>query len=91
MLFVALARAAGLPARVCAGLVFQRDAFYYHFWPEVYVGEWIATDPTFGQAQADATHIQLAGSVMESDSMVEMGEGVMRTLNQMEIEILESQ
>jgi len=91
VLFVALARAAGLPARVCAGLVFQRDAFYYHFWSEVYVGEWIATDPTFGQAQADATHIQLAGSVMESDSMVEMGEGVMRTLNQMEIEILESQ
>ena len=91
VLYVALARAVGLPARVCAGLVFQQDAFYYHFWPEVYIGEWFATDPTLGQLQADASHIQLAGSVMESDSMIEMGEGVMRTLNQLEIEILETE
>ncbi len=91
VLYVALARAVGLPARVCAGLVFQQDAFYYHFWPEVYIGEWLATDPTLGQWQADASHIQLAGSVMESDSMIEMGEGVMRTLNQLEIEILETE
>ena len=91
VLYVALARASGLPARVCAGLVFQSDAFYYHFWPEVYVGEWFATDPTLGQWQADASHIQLAGSIMESDSMIEMGEGVMRTLNQLEIEILKTE
>ena len=91
VLYVALARAIGLPARVCAGLVFQSDAFYYHFWPEVYVGEWFATDPTLGQWQADASHIQLAGSIMESDSMIEMGEGVMRTLNQLEIEILKTE
>ncbi len=89
VLMIAMARAVGIPARVCAGLVFQHDAFYYHFWPEVYVGKWVAMEPTLGQVQADATHIQLAGSELESNSMLEFGEGVMRTLNQLEIEILE--
>jgi transglutaminase-like putative cysteine protease len=89
VLMIAMARAVGIPARVCAGLVFQCDAFYYHFWPEVYVGKWVAMEPTLGQIQADANHIQLAGSELESDSMLEFGEGVMRTLNQLEIEVLE--
>ena len=89
VLMIAMARAVGIPARVCAGLVFQRDAFYYHFWPEVYIGKWVAMEPTLGQIQADANHIQLAGSELESDSMLEFGEGVMRTLNQLEIEMLE--
>ena len=89
VLMIAMARAVGIPARVCAGLVFQRDAFYYHFWPEVYAGKWVAMEPTLGQIQADANHIQLAGSELESDSMLEFGEGVMRTLNQLEIEVLE--
>ena len=89
VLMIAMARSVGIPARVCAGLVFQSDAFYYHFWPEVYVGKWVAMEPTLGQIQADANHIQLAGSELESDSMLEFGEGVMRTLNQLEIEVLE--
>ena len=89
VLMIAMARSVGIPARVCAGLVFQSDAFYYHFWPEVYVGEWVAMEPTLGQIQADANHIQLAGSELESNSMLEFGEGVMRTLNQLEIEVLE--
>ncbi len=89
VLMIAMARSVGIPARVCAGIVFQRDAFYYHFWPEVYVGKWVAMEPTLGQIQADANHIQLAGSELESNSMLEFGEGVMRTLNQLEIEVLE--
>lgn len=89
VLMIAMARSVGIPARVCAGLVFQGDAFYYHFWPEVYVGKWVAMEPTLGQIQADANHIQLAGSELESNSMLEFGEGVMRTLNQLEIEVLE--
>src|SRR4029077_13781681 len=35
-LFVAMARALGIPARIDVGLVFVRGAFYYHAWPEVY-------------------------------------------------------
>ena len=38
-LYVALARALGLPARIAVGLVYLRGAFYYHAWPEVWVDE----------------------------------------------------
>ena len=86
VLFIALARAVGIPSRICAGLVYQRDAFYYHFWPEVYVGRWVSMEPTLGQIQADATHIQLAGGKLESESALEFGEGVLRTLNRLQIE-----
>ena len=89
VLFIALARAAGIPARICSGIVFAKDAFYYHFWPEVYVGRWVQMDPTLGQTIADANHIQLGGSTVESDNLMEFAEGVFRTLNQLEIAIVE--
>ena len=57
-LFLALARAAGIPARGAAGLAYLRGKFYYHAWPEVYLGDWVAVDPTFGQFPADAAHIR---------------------------------
>jgi hypothetical protein len=59
-LFVALARAAGLPARSVAGLVYLDGRFYYHAWPEVYLGDWVAVDPTFDQFPADAAHVRFA-------------------------------
>ena len=57
-LFVALARAVGLPARVAAGLAFVDGKFYYHAWPEVLLNDWVAVDPTFGQFPADAAHLR---------------------------------
>ena len=89
VLFIALARAAGIPARICSGVTYAKDAFYYHFWPEVYVGTWVQMDPTLGQTVADATHIQLGGGTVESDNLMEFAEGVFRTLNQLEIAIVE--
>jgi hypothetical protein len=58
VLFVALARALGLPSRTAVGLVYVNDAFFYHAWPEVWLGEWVAVDPTFGQFPADAAHLR---------------------------------
>lgn len=58
VLYVALARAAGLPARTAAGLVYVDGRFYYHAWPEVYLNGWVAVDPTFGQFPADASHLR---------------------------------
>ncbi len=64
-LFVSLARAAGIPARIAAGLVHSDrlgDAFFYHAWPEVRLGgptDWVPVDPTFGEFPADATHLKL--------------------------------
>jgi hypothetical protein len=58
VLFVALARAIGLPARTAVGLVNVRGRFYYHAWPEVYYNGWVAVDPTLGQYPADASHLR---------------------------------
>ncbi len=58
VLFAALARAAGLPARAAAGLLQLGDRFYYHAWPEVYLGDWVAVDPVLGQFPADAAHLR---------------------------------
>lgn len=59
VLFVALARAAGLPARSVAGLLYLDGRFYYHAWPEVYLGGWVAVDPAADQFPADAAHVGL--------------------------------
>jgi transglutaminase-like putative cysteine protease len=73
VLYAALARAAGLPARIASGVVYMPGgldlpgAFYYHAWNEVWLGAWVAVDPTFGQFPADATHVQLAEGGLEQD------------------------
>jgi transglutaminase-like putative cysteine protease len=63
-LFAALARAAGVPTRLCAGIVYNQGRFCYHAWAECYVGRWVAFDPTLyttGQTfMVDATHIKFA-------------------------------
>jgi hypothetical protein len=58
VLFTALARAAGIPARLAAGVVYLDGAFYYHAWSEVWLGQWVSVDPVLHQFPADATHIQ---------------------------------
>lgn len=70
ILTVALARAAGLPARICAGIVYLNDSFGYHAWPMIWVGEWVEIDPTFSQYVADGTHVILATGDLESQYVV---------------------
>ena len=66
-LFTALARSVGIPTRTAAGLVYSAtsEGFLYHAWPEVYVGRWVAVDPTMGQDVADVTHIKLSEGELE--------------------------
>ncbi|HLJ56085.1 MAG TPA: transglutaminase-like domain-containing protein [Chthonomonadaceae bacterium] len=63
-LYTALARAAGIPTRLCAGIVYADGKFFYHAWAESYVGRWVAFDPTLYDAAkakyVDATHIKFA-------------------------------
>lgn len=59
VLYVALARSVGLPARTAIGLVNVQGRFYYHAWPEVWLSDrWVAMDPTLGQVPADASHLR---------------------------------
>lgn len=59
VLVAALARAAGIPARVVAGAVYAGDAFYYHAWNELWLGRWVSADAVFAQLPVDATHVKL--------------------------------
>jgi transglutaminase-like putative cysteine protease len=79
-LYVAMARAAGIPSRIAVGLVYTRGAFYYHAWPEVFVDEtgsgvgrrgvWLPVDPTLNQFPADATHLRLARGGLDRQASI---------------------
>ena len=91
-LFVSLARAAGIPARIAAGVVYSdrigpQGAFYYHAWPEVRLGgstDWVPVDPTFGQVPADATHVKLVEG--DLDRQVE----IMAVMGRLGFELVEA-
>jgi transglutaminase-like putative cysteine protease len=91
-LYVAMARALGIPARIAVGLVYvlgARGAFYYHAWPEVYIDEgggrglWLPVDPTLNEFPADATHVRLARGGLEKQAVI------VPLLGRMEMEILD--
>lgn len=61
-LTVALARAAGIPARNVDGIVFLGKAdgemmAGYHAWAELWVGEWIAVDAVFAEVGTGARYL----------------------------------
>ncbi|MBM3464749.1 MAG: transglutaminase domain-containing protein [Armatimonadetes bacterium] len=60
LLFVALARATGIPAREVGGLAYVDGAFGWHAWAQIHDGhQWVSVDPTWVQVRVDATHIQM--------------------------------
>jgi transglutaminase-like putative cysteine protease len=91
-LYVAMARAVGIPSRIAVGLVYvlgAQGAFYYHAWPEVYIDEgngrglWLPVDPTFNEFPADATHIRLARGGLDKQGVI------VPLLGQVEMRVLE--
>lgn len=82
--YAGLARAAGLPCRVAAGLVLMEGAFYYHAWNEVWLGDgWLPVDATFGQYPANALRLKL--------SQGELGEQakILVVVGRLEVRLLE--
>lgn len=58
-LFAAMARNAGIPTRIIAGVTFHEGAFFYHAWNEVCIGgTWLSVDTSKNQFPADVTHIR---------------------------------
>ena len=73
VLYVALARALGLPTRTAVGLVHLNGRFYYHAWPEVWLDEWVAVDPTLDQYPADAMHLRfLVGGLARQVELIRL-------------------
>jgi transglutaminase-like putative cysteine protease len=83
-LFTALARSLDIPTRVVSGAVRIDGRFYFHTWAEVFLRDWVAVDPTFGQFPADAGHIRLAIGGFERQSALK------RRMRSLHIEIVEA-
>ena len=64
LLFTALARSLGIPARQVSGLMYMGDRyrrFGGHAWSEVVLdGHWVPVDPAWEQVEVDATHVTVA-------------------------------
>jgi len=85
VLFAALLRAAGIPSKVCIGLVYTHGRFYYHAWNEVFLGEWKTADALMGQMPADVTHIKFVEGGL--DRQAEM----VRVIGRVKLTVLEAQ
>jgi transglutaminase-like putative cysteine protease len=83
-LFVAMARAVGIPARVATGVAYVNGKFYYHAWPEVFLRDWVAVDPTFGQFPADAAHLRFVTGGLTAQAEL------LRLVGTLKIDILEA-
>jgi hypothetical protein len=82
VLFNALARAAGIPAKTVVGVVYMRGAFYYHAWSEVWLGDWVSLDPVLNQFPADVTHVKF----LEGD--IDRQIDILRLIGNLKIEVL---
>jgi len=82
-LYVAMARAIGIPARIASGLAYVDGKFYYHAWPEVFLGDWVGVDPTFGQFPADAAHLRFTIGGLERQT------SLLRLMGNLQIDVLD--
>jgi hypothetical protein len=83
VLLAALARTAGIPAEVEAGLVYRDGRFYYHAWNILHLGTWVTADAALGQFPADVTHIRF---VRGAERQIDL----LGVIGKLRIEILES-
>jgi len=83
VLMAAMARAAGIPSHVEAGLVFTRGRFYYHAWNSLFLDRWVTVDALMGQMPADVTHIRLVRG--ETEQQIDL----LGVIGRVQVEILE--
>lgn len=62
VLFASVARAAGLPTRLALGERYQDGIWVGHMWNEVWLGEWVAVDPSHNQVAPDALLLKFVDS-----------------------------
>lgn len=95
LLFVALARASGVPAREVGGLIYlgpeaaglgaphtPGPMFVWHAWAEIHDGaRWVSIDPSWDQMRVDATHLKLGRSHRDAAWMNLLGRLEIRILD----------
>lgn len=71
ILFASLAKAAGIPTRVAEGFRYSSGFWFGHMWNEVWIGEWIAVDPSHGQLAPDALLVKLNDNSTVTGAMLQ--------------------
>ncbi len=89
VLLAALARAAGIPARVVSGLVYYQGSFVGHLWTEVYIDRWVPLDGTRGYGGVGPDHIALSASPLATSSAADLFLDLAQVIGNLTIEIIE--
>ncbi len=92
VLLAALCRAAGIPARVAAGLVYlpDRRAMFFHMWTEAHVdGRYIPLDATVARGGIGAAHLKLVQTSMEGSTAFTAFLPIIRVIGRLSIEVVE--
>lgn len=93
VLTAALARAAGIPARVAIGLVYMHSAgqpgFGFHMWNELFIdGHWIPYDATLGLGGIGGGHLKLSDSHLADGEVLAKILPVFQVMGRLQIEVV---
>ena len=73
VLYAALCRAAGLPARIASGFAASPDGeLVLHVWPEVFLGEWVGVDPSWNAFPVGAAHVKTGSGLLTPADIARM-------------------
>lgn len=67
VLYLALCRAAGVPARACVGFLASGQELVLHLWTQVYVGRWIDVDPSWRTGRVSAAYLKTGQGRLAAD------------------------
>lgn len=92
VLATALCRAAGIPARLCLGLMYSptQNAFGFHMWFEIFTAQWYQMDPTFNQHEVDVTHILINRGNMDGTFLMKAASDLNTYASNLSIKLIET-
>lgn len=85
ILFASLARAAGIPTKVVLGVGNRGNQWIGHIWNEVWLGEWVAVDPTSGIFVSGPTQVKF----VDSPTITGLNQVRIKLIDNLSIDILD--
>lgn len=89
VLLAALARAAGIPSKVCCGFLYVGGHLGGHAWASVWVGEWVDIDATLAGDWADAMRVKMSESTLNEAGMAASMQGLYQALSGLSVDVVE--
>jgi len=86
-----VAKAAGLPSRLSAGIVYLEGSFGYHIWTEIWVGYWHPFDPSTDNYFINPSYIKLWTGAGDSGGLRDASIAVLNAFNGAKIKIIETE